>query len=50
MFNFSGKKEDVFAYFSLVGSVLRFIWFVQLAVSWLSNFPPAGDGGSEENN
>lgn len=57
MFNFSGKK-DVFAYFSLrlkrFGSVLRFVWFVQLAVTWLSNFPPAAacatGGGSEESN
>lgn len=58
MFNYNGKKEAVFAYFSLqlkwFWSVLRFIWFVQLAVTWLSNFPLAAnsvtDGGSKENN
>lgn len=57
MFNFSGEKY-VFAYFSprlkRFGSVLRFVWFVQLAVTRLSNFPPAAacatDGCSEESN
>lgn len=43
MFNFSNRKKDVFAHIGVRlkwnGSMLMFIWFVQLVVTWLSDFP-----------